>query len=106
MSYEATIKTAAGTFGDNGDSGLLIEQFKAKVVGGTGSVTEVDVLNEAFRSSLTTAFPVIITAGHVTGGGQIPTDITFGIEGKSDDKGTKAQCTVVDRSTDTRVTCN
>jgi hypothetical protein len=104
LSYRATIRTATGIFGDDGDSGILISQLNATVVGGTGTITNSDVLNEAFRSSLTTVFPVV-TSGHVNGGGQTSEDVTFGLEAKSDDAGIKAECTVVDRASNTKVKC-
>jgi hypothetical protein len=57
LSYRATIRTTTGTFGDEGISGILISQLNATVVGGTGTIENSDVFNEAFRSSLTTVFP-------------------------------------------------
>jgi hypothetical protein len=41
----------------------------------------------------------------VTGGGQISGDVTFGLEAKSDDAGIHAECTVVDRASNTKVKC-
>jgi len=36
---------------------------------------------------------------------QIPGDVTFGLTAKSDDKGVKGNCTVIDRATNTIVKC-
>jgi len=45
------------------------------------------------------------TPGQATGGGQIPADVTFGLTAKSDDKGIKGNCTVIDRTASTMVKC-
>jgi hypothetical protein len=101
LSYDATIRTATATYGDRGASGLIVSQFKATV---NGTPYDQEVFNEAFVSALSEPFPVL-TTGHVTGGGQIPGEITFGLEAKSDPNGMKARCTVVDRLADVMVKC-
>jgi hypothetical protein len=45
------------------------------------------------------------TPGHVTGGGQVAPHVTFALTAKSDRKGVKGSCLVVDPSTGTVVVC-
>jgi hypothetical protein len=103
LHYEATIETGGAFYGDSGDSGLaLVECDNAG--NGSGCGAETRVFNEAFRSSLLTPFP-LATTGHVTGGGQIAPDTTFGLTAKSDANGVKGGCTVIDRTLGTSVKC-
>jgi len=100
LSYDATIETPGGTFEDMGDAGLLIDQLQ--VTTSVGSVQNSNVLNEAFSSS----GPVvrISGAGHVTGGGQIGSRVSFGFNADSDG-GLHGVCTIVDQSAATKVKC-
>jgi hypothetical protein len=54
-------------------------------------------------------FPTSTTTGQVTGGGHVlsptATDVAFGFNAKSDDKGVKGECTVVDPSGNVMVKC-
>ncbi len=103
LHYDATIETGGAFYGDTGDSGISLDYCdSAGNPAGCGAAT--DVFNEAFRSSLLTPFP-LATTGQVTGGGQIAPDTTFGLTAKSDSKGFKGECTVVDRTTNTNVKC-
>lgn len=101
LSYDATIKTLEGTFGDSGGSDLFLEQFEGAV--SSGSIGQERLFNEAFRSGQTDVVP-LASAGQVTGGGQVG-DIVFGLTAKADAKGTKGECTVVDQVTGTKVKC-
>lgn len=101
LSYEATIESVNGLYGDQGASGLIVSQFKGTL---NGASVDQEVFNETFVSSLQTPFP-INTPGHVTGGGQIPGSVTFGLEAKNDDTGMIGRCTVVDRLAGTMVKC-
>jgi hypothetical protein len=100
LSYEAIITTPTGTFGDEGQSGLLISELQITAAAG-GSVAESDVMNEAFSSS---GIVPLSTEGHATGGGQVEPDIAFGFEVKARD-GFKGGCTVVDHVRDIKVKC-
>lgn len=102
LTYDATIETTTGVFGDAGGSDLLLNEFKATVLGG-GPIDESG-FNEAFLSSGLTTFP-LASSGHVTGGGKAGSDVSFGLTAKSDSKGTHGECNVVDRGTNTRVKC-
>jgi hypothetical protein len=97
LSYDATIKTVDGTFGDRGDTGLSLNEFQASPPGG---FVPSDAFNEAFSSS--GVFPVSET-GHVTGGGQVD-EVVFGFDAKSNG-GLKGNCTVVDQASGTKVKC-
>ncbi len=90
-------------FDDVGESGLLIDQLILTSVEPAGSVAPSNVLNQAFRSSETTVFPVS-GIGHATGGGQIGSTITFGFHAESDG-GLRGGCTVVARVGDAKVKC-
>lgn len=103
IDYDATIKTAAGTFGDSGQSELLLEQFEASVVSGSGGVTPARAFNEVFRSGQTEV-TLLPSAGQVTGGGQVG-GVVFGLTAKADTRGTKGECTVIDSVTGTKVKC-
>ena len=105
LSYDATITTATeGSFRDQGSSGLLLAAFDT-TVDGTGAPYLTDnYFNEGFASSLLSPIP-ISTTGHATGGGQIPSDITFGFVAKSDTNGIKGECTVVDRARNVKIKC-
>ena len=59
--------------------------------------------SEMFHSDLVAPEP-LTSPGQASGGGQIP-DVTFGLTAKSDDKGVKGNCTLIDRATDTMVKC-
>lgn len=97
LSYDATIKTVDGTFGDAGETGLSLNEFQPSPSEG---FVPSDVFNEAFSSS--GVFPVSET-GHVTGGGQVD-EVVFGFDAKSNG-GLKGNCTVVDQASGTKVKC-
>ena len=98
LSYEALIATTTGTFQDQGQSGVLIEELQ--LTAGSG-VAEADVFNEAFSSS---SIVQVSTAGKATGGGQIDPGIAFGFHAKSNG-GLKGGCTVIDQTADVTVKC-
>lgn len=98
LHYDAMIQSGGALYGDSGDSGVSLVQCD----GACGVST--DVFNEAFRSSLSAVFP-LATTGQVTGGGQISNDTTFGLTAKSGSNGIKGECTVIDRTADTKVKC-
>jgi hypothetical protein len=102
LTYEATIATPEGTFLDSGTSGLLLEEFHAVVVSGTGSIGDADVINEGFTSSQSGV--VTATPGRTTGGGRVG-DVTFGYTAGRDNSGPKGRCAVVDRESETMVRC-
>lgn len=101
LSYEAIITTEDGSFGDEGESGLLIEEFQVTAATPPGSVAEADGMNEAFKSS---GIVPLASGGHATGGGQVEPDVAFGFEVKSRDR-LKGGCTVVDHVRDIKVKC-
>lgn len=101
VDYDATIKTAEGTFGDSGGSDLSLEQFEGTV--SSGSIGQTRAFNEAFRSSQE-AVTVLASSGQVTGGGQIG-DVVFGLTAKADSRGTKGECSVVDDAGTVKVKC-
>jgi hypothetical protein len=98
LSYEALIETPTGTFQDEGQSGLLIEELQ--LTAGSG-VQEADVFNEAFSSS---SIVEVSRIGQATGGGQIDSGIAFGFSAKSNG-GLKGGCTVIDQAADIRIKC-
>lgn len=100
--YDATIKTSAGFFSDSGGADVLLNEFK--YTSPTLLPHEESAFNQAFRSSGTTVSP-LPSGGHVTGGGKVGTDVTFGVTAKSDSSGTKGECTVIDRATNTIIKC-
>jgi hypothetical protein len=100
--YEAQITTAQGTFGDRGLVPLVAVQ-RVRIFEDPIRIT-FDSFVEDFLSDLTEVEP-LTSAGQATGGGQIDEDVTFGFTAKSDDKGFKANCTVIDRSSGTTVKC-
>lgn len=102
LSYEATISTPEGTFLDSGSSGLLLEEFHAVVVSGTGTVADADVINEGFTSSQSGV--VAATPGRTTGGGRVG-DVTFGYTAGRDNSGPKDRCAVVDQANEIMVRC-
>jgi hypothetical protein len=103
LSYEATIETASGLYGDVGGSGLLFIQLIPTSIDPPGSVLGSDVLNHWFSSSGTSVFP-ISRVGHATGGGQIGSSTTFGFHAESDG-GLRGGCTVIDRASGDKVKC-
>lgn len=100
--YEAMIKTESGTFGDEGQSGLVIEEFQVTAADPPGSVTPTDVFNEGF-ASFGTVVP-LAGVGHATGGGQIDPAIAFGFEVRSNG-GLKGGCTLIDHASDIKIKC-
>jgi hypothetical protein len=102
LEYEATISAGEGTFLDAGASGLLLEEFHAVVVSGTGTVGDADVINEGFTSSLSAVVPA--PSGRTTGGGRVG-DVTFGYTAGRDNSGPKGRCAVVDQASETMVRC-
>lgn len=98
LSYEALIETETGTFQDEGQSGLLIEELQLTAGGG---VEEADVFNEAFSSS---GIVEVSRVGKATGGGQIDPGIAFGFDAKANG-GLKGGCTVIDQAADVKVKC-
>jgi hypothetical protein len=99
--YDAEISTADGEFADRGLIPLVTVQKDRFVA--ENRVYFQD-FSETFQSDLTTPEP-LTSPGQATGGGQIPGDVTFGFTAKSDDKGVKGNCTLIDRATNTMVKC-
>jgi hypothetical protein len=100
--YEATISTLGGTFADRGLVPLVAVQ-RVRVLG-PPVVDNFDNFIEEFTSDLAAPEP-LTSLGLATGGGQIPTDVTFGFTAQSDQNGVKGNCTVIDRTTNTMVKC-
>jgi hypothetical protein len=98
--YDAEISSAAGEFADHGVDPLI---FLNRTPAEDGRMLDQQFV-ETFASDLTATQP-LTSPGQATGGGQIPGDVTFGLAAKSDDKGVKGNCTVIDRATDTMVKC-
>jgi hypothetical protein len=101
LAYEAIITTEEGTFGDEGNSGMVLEEFLITASTPPGGAVEADVFNEAFSS---TGIVPLSGEGHATGGGQVDPDVAFGFQAKSNG-GFKGGCTVVDQASDIRVKC-
>jgi hypothetical protein len=99
--YEAIIVTADGAFADSGFIPLGAVQ-QQRVLADPSSVTSIFV--EQFASDNNETTPVALQ-GHATGGGQLRPEVTFGFNAKSDNKGVKGKCTVIDREADTTVKC-
>jgi len=99
--YEAQISTPEGTFADRGLVPLVAVQ-RVRVLG-PPPLDNFDSFIEDFSSDLATA-ELLTSPGLATGGGQIPTGVTFGFTAKSDQHGVKGNCTVIDRTTDPAVT--
>jgi hypothetical protein len=99
--YEAEISAPEGEFADRGGSPIVSLQRLTNVGQPTPFFQE---FFENFASDLGATQP-LNTPGQATGGGQIPGDVTFGLTAKSDQKGIKATCTLIDRATRTAVRC-
>lgn len=100
--YDAQISTAGGDFADRGLV-PLVAVVRVLVFEDPIRIT-FDSFIEDFASDLTATEP-LTSPGQSTGGGQIPGDVTFGFTAKSDAKGTKGNCTVIDRTTNTMIKC-
>lgn len=102
VTYEAQISAPAGLFADRGLVPLVaVQRIRVLTV---PPLDNFDSFLENFASSLTAPEP-LTSPGQATGGGQIPTDVTFGFTAKSDQNGIKGNCTVIDRTTQTTVKC-
>lgn len=94
--YAAQISTPEGTFADRGLVPLVAVQRVRAL--GPPVQDSFDSFIEDFLSDLPA--PELLTSpGLATGGGQIPTGVTFGFMAKSDQTGVKGNCTVIDRTT-------
>lgn len=92
---------------DNGDGTFTVDNL------GDADVTvtiegEEEIVGGG--ESTTVEEPLTTTPGHVTGGGQVATAegngrAVFGLEAKSDAKGLRGSCNLVDPSTETKLTC-
>lgn len=101
--YEAHISTPQGDFADRGLVPVVAVQ-RVRVLEDPIRIT-FDSFIEDFASELTTPEP-LTSEGKATGGGQIPEDVNFGFNAKSDEeKEVKGNCTVIDRPRDTKVKC-
>jgi hypothetical protein len=102
LAYRATIKTAAGTFADQG-------QAFANVLELNSDAGPFDQFSETFDLST----GVLPTTGKATGGGQVisgsnPQDrVTFGFNVRKTADGSRLQgnCNVLDHATDTHIKC-
>ena len=99
--YDAEISAPQGEFADRGGSPLVSLQHLTNV-GQPAPFFQEFVEN--FASDLGATEP-LITPGQATGGGQIPGNVTFGLTAKSDQKGVKGNCTLIDRATGTVAKC-
>jgi hypothetical protein len=97
--YEAQISTGEGSFADRG----FVQDVSVQRINEPGGIVFQSFL-EDFLSELTEVEP-LASPGQATGGGQIDEDVTFGFTAKSDQKGVKARCTVIDRTAGTMVKC-
>lgn len=102
VSYEAQISALAGLFAGRGLVPAVAVQ-RVRVLEVPPSITFENFI-EDFASNLAAPQP-LTSLGQATGGGQIPTDVTFGFTAKSDQNGTNGNCTVIDRTTHTTVKC-
>lgn len=100
--YDAEISSPAGEFSDHGVDPLVFVN-RVTVLAEPNRVI-LEQFFENFASDLGAVQP-LTSPGQATGGGQIPGDVTFGFTAKSDQNGVKANCTVIDRTTDTMVKC-
>ena len=98
--YTAEISSAAGEFSDQGVDPLV---FLNRVTVEDGRILDQQFF-ENFASDLVATQP-LTSPGQATGGGQVPGNVTFGFTAKSDDKGVRGTCTLIDRATNTMVKC-
>jgi hypothetical protein len=99
--YEAEISAPTGEFADRGVVPLMTLHRDRYV---DSNIVFFQEFTESFQSDLPAPEP-LTTPGQATGGGQIPSSITFGLTAKSDKSGVKGNCTVIDRSTNTTLKC-
>ena len=108
LTYEATIRTAAGTFTDEGSSFAQVLQYCFVEICNLG---EAEFFQESFGPS-TGVLPVD-TSGKATGGGQIVSGsnplerVTFGFNVRKNESETRLNgtCNVLDHATNTHVKC-
>jgi len=100
--YEAQISTSEADFADRGLIPIVAVQ-RVRVLENPVRIT-FDSFIEDFLSDLTATEP-LTSPGQATGGGQIPSDVTFGFTAKSDQNGVKGNCTIIDRTTNTTLKC-
>ena len=109
LDYEATIRTATGTFTDRGLAEAQVNRYCGQLVPPT-CVVEAELFYEGF--SLSTGVLPLDTTGKATGGGQIGditsfAQVTFGFEVKKTEDPDRLQgrCLVNDRAKETHVKC-
>jgi hypothetical protein len=100
--YEAHLATPLGEFSDRGLVPVVAVQQERAFEDPIRMIFQFFV--EDFASDLTTAEP-LTSPGHATGGGRVAPDATFAFTAKSDERGVKGSCTVIDRATNTTVRC-
>ena len=106
LDYRATIRTAAGTFADQGQATAAVEERIIFVLGDT-------IESEDFQENFILSTGVLPTHGKATGGGQVisgssPLDrVTFGFNVRKTPDGSRLQgnCNVRDHATRTHVKC-
>jgi hypothetical protein len=112
LHYEATIRTATGTFVDQGEASASTQQICFGPGTGEGcEINDEEIFSEHFF--LSTGVLPIDTSGKATGGGQVgsrsdPFDgVTFGFNVRKDENETrlKGNCNVLDHATGTHVKC-
>jgi len=99
VSYQAAIATGDTTFSDHGrDPRVFVQHLE-----NPAPQVVFQSFLEDFHSDLSATEP--LTAGHATGGGQVPADASFGFAVKSDANGLQGNCTVIDRAAAAKVKC-
>jgi hypothetical protein len=103
VSYQAAIVTGDATFSDHGRNPRVFVQHEEHV-----NVSPPEVFFQGFLEDFSSELPQtepLNTPGQATGGGQVPADASFGFEAKSGTNGMKGNCTLIDRSANTKVKC-
>ena len=111
LTYEASIKTSAGTFTDEGRAFAIVQQFCIDPCEFEGEPFEAEYFAENFY--LSTGVLPVDTSGKATGGGQVGSlsdpreGVTLGFNVRKDESETrlKGTCSVLDHATGTHVKC-
>ena len=105
LAYRATIKTASGTFADQGLATAHARHDRLCPLFGPGDCTERNFFSESFTLST----GVVTTTGKATGGGQVISGanrVTIGFNAEKKANGRlQGNCNVVDHATGTKVKC-
>ncbi len=105
LAYEATIRTATGTFADRGESEAFVSANRS------GTTPEARVFSEVFTRS--TGVLPLDTSGKATGGGRVLTGsdpfervtVGFNVRKSEDESRLHGHCNVYDHVSGTHVKC-